>query len=142
MRKVLPPFTNRSRHHGVTPLQEPDTKPPLPTMNKLIAYCGLDCEKCEARIATVNQDESLREKVAKKWSELNGVEITPAMINCVGCRVDGVKTPYCETMCPIRQCAQSRQVETCAECAEMEACPKLAQITDHSDEARRNLRDG
>ena len=110
-------------------------------MNKLIAYCGLDCEKCEARIATVNQDESLREKVAQKWSELNGVEITPAMINCVGCRVDGVKTPYCETMCPIRQCAQSRQVETCAECAEMEACPKLAPITANSDEARRNLRD-
>ena len=111
-------------------------------MNKLIAYCGLDCEQCEARIATVNQDESLREKVAQKWSELNGVEITPAMINCVGCRVDGAKTPYCETMCPIRHCAQSRQVETCADCAEMEACPKLAQITAHSDEARRNLRDG
>ncbi len=51
-------------------------------MNKLLAYCGLDCEKCEARIATVNQDESLREKVAH------------------------------------------------------------APITDHSDEARRNLRDG
>ncbi len=29
-------------------------------MNKLIAYCGLDCEKCEARIATVNQDEARR----------------------------------------------------------------------------------
>ena len=25
-------------------------------MNKLIAYCGLDCEQCEARIATVNHD--------------------------------------------------------------------------------------
>ena len=111
-------------------------------MNKLIAYCGLDCEQCEARIATVNRDESLRETVAQKWSELNGVEITPAMINCVGCRVDGAKTPYCETMCPIRQCAQNRQVETCAECAEMEACPKLAPITANSDEARRNLRDG
>ena len=111
-------------------------------MNKLIAYCGLDCEQCEARIATVNQDESLREKVAKKWSELNGVEITPAMINCVGCRVDGVKTPYCETMCSIRQCAKGRRIETCADCAEMESCAKLAQITAHSAEARRNLRDG
>ena len=111
-------------------------------MNKLIAYCGLDCEKCEARIATVNKDGALREKVAREWSELNGVEITSAMINCVGCRVDGAKTPYCETMCPIRQCAKGRQVETCAECAEMEDCPKLAQITAHSDEARRNLSGG
>ena len=45
-------------------------------MNKYIAYCGLDCEKCEARIATVNNDDSLREKVAKEWSELNKVTIT------------------------------------------------------------------
>ena len=25
-------------------------------MNEYIAYCGLDCESCEARIATVNDD--------------------------------------------------------------------------------------
>ena len=62
-------------------------------MKKLIAYCGLDCEKCEAYIATKNNDNALREKVAKEWSELNGVDITPEMINCDGCRVDGVKTP-------------------------------------------------
>ena len=31
-------------------------------MKELIAYCGLDCETCEARIATVNRDETLREK--------------------------------------------------------------------------------
>ena len=53
-------------------------------MKKYIACCGLDCESCEARRATVNDDDSLRQKVAKEWSELNGVEITPEMINCVG----------------------------------------------------------
>ena len=111
-------------------------------MNKLIAYCGLDCEKCEARIATLNNDNALRERVAQKWSELNGVEITPTMINCVGCRVDGVKTPYCETMCPIRQCALRKQVETCASCAEMVTCAKLAPILSNSDEARSNLNGG
>ena len=57
-------------------------------MKKLIAYCGLDCEKCDARKATLNDDNALREKVAKEWSELNGVEITPEMINCEGCRSD------------------------------------------------------
>ena len=60
-------------------------------MKKYIAYCGLDCESCEARRATVNDDDSLRQRVAKEWSALNGVEITPEMINCVGCRIDGVK---------------------------------------------------
>ena len=34
-------------------------------MKKLIAYCGLDCEKCDARIATLNNDNALREKVAQ-----------------------------------------------------------------------------
>ena len=54
-------------------------------MKQYIAYCGLDCESCEARRATLNDDNSLRRKVAKEWYELNGVEITPEMINCVGC---------------------------------------------------------
>ena len=36
-------------------------------MKKLIAYCGLDCEKCDARIATLNNDNALREKVAELW---------------------------------------------------------------------------
>ena len=111
-------------------------------MKDFIAYCGLDCEICEARIATVNHDDDLRRKVAKLWSELNGVEITPEMINCVGCRVDGVKTPYCESLCPIRQCARGRRVETCGSCLEMETCGKLAPIVSTNAEARRNLMGG
>lgn len=71
------------------------------TVNMFIAYCGLDCEKCEARLATINNDNSLREKVAEAWSKLNGIEITADMINCEGCRVDGVKTVYCESFAPI-----------------------------------------
>ena len=58
-------------------------------MNEYIAYCGLNCEACEARLATVNNDDALRQRVAREWSELNGVEITAEMINCVGCRIDG-----------------------------------------------------
>ncbi len=34
-------------------------------MRKMIAYCGLDCEKCDAYIATVRDDQALREKNAK-----------------------------------------------------------------------------
>ena len=97
-------------------------------MNKFIAYCGLNCETCEARLATVNNDDAMRGKVAKLWSELNGVTITPEMINCVGCRIDGVKTPYCGSICPIRQCALGKGVETCGDCAEMETCEKVGMI--------------
>ncbi len=109
-------------------------------MNDFIAYCGLDCETCEARIATVNDDETLRRKVAKLWSDLNGVSITPDMIHCTGCRVDGVKTPYCASLCPIRQCALKKQVETCGDCPEMETCEKVGMILGNNADARRRLR--
>lgn len=109
-------------------------------MSDYIAYCGLDCEACEARIATINHDEKLRASVAEKWSALNGVEITPAMIHCSGCRIPGEKTPYCDSLCPIRQCALSRSVTTCGMCSEMESCEKLGAITSNNTEALHRLK--
>ena len=111
-------------------------------MKEFIAYCGLDYESCEARLATVNDDEALRQSVAALWTDLNGVEITPEMIHCVGCRIDGVKTPYCESLCPIRQCALGRGMETCGSCGEMEQCEKLGAITEHNADALRLLKTG
>ena len=108
-------------------------------MNDFIACCGLDCEKCEARLATVHDDNAKREQVARLWSQLNGVEITPAMINCTGCRVDGVKTPYCDSLCPIRQCARGKGYEICGECRVMASCDKLGAIISNNADALRNL---
>ena len=109
-------------------------------MNDLIAYCGLDCEKCDARIATLSKDEELREKTARLWSELNGVDIPTEMINCEGCRVDGAKAPFCDSMCAIRKCAASKNLNTCSECEKMEECATLATITVNSAEALENLK--
>ncbi len=111
-------------------------------MRQLIAYCGLDCEKCEARIATLNNDDAQRAKVAKHWSELNGIEITPEMINCVGCRTEGVKTVYCGSLCEIRRCAISRNYETCGDCKELESCNKVSIVIGNNSEARDNLTKG
>ena len=108
--------------------------------NDFIAYCGLDCETCEARLATVRNDDELRIKVAKEWSELNNVEITSEMINCVGCRVDGAHTPFCDSLCPIRLCALSKGVETCGCCSELEICEKIKMITGNNEDALRNLK--
>ena len=104
-------------------------------MNEYTAYCGLDCEACQARLATLK----LRQQVAREWSELNGVEITAEMINCSGCRVPGVKTPYCDSLCPIRQCAMGKQMETCGGCPEMNTCEKLSMITGNNADALRRL---
>ena len=109
-------------------------------MKALIAYCGLDCERCEAYIATKNDDDILRNKVAKEWSELNNVDIKPEMINCDGCRTDGRKTVYCDSLCPIRQCALGKNMETCGSCDEMMTCSKVKIVIGNNGEALRNLK--
>ncbi|MBR7081652.1 MAG: DUF3795 domain-containing protein [Oscillospiraceae bacterium] len=109
-------------------------------MGKMTAFCGLDCEKCDAYIATVNDDEKLREKTAKLWSELNNAPILPEHINCGGCRTNGVKTVYCESICAVRKCALAKGVTTCGECADFENCEILAPILANSPSALKNLR--
>ena len=109
-------------------------------MKQLIAYCGLDCENCDARIATVTCDEELKKKVAKNWSEMNGVNITPEMINCDGCRVDGRKSVYCNGLCPIRKCAAEKNYETCGDCEALESCEKVGMILKNAAEALPNLK--
>ena len=109
-------------------------------MKKFIAYCGIDCETCEARIATVTDDNMLREKVAEEWSKLNSVEITPDMINCTGCRMNGPKSLYCDSICTIRQCAMKKEIETCGSCNKFATCKKLSEITTNNKEALNNLK--
>ena len=108
--------------------------------DNMIAYCGLNCKKCDAYLATIHDDQALREKTAKVWSELNHVTILPEQINCEGCRVDGVKTVYCESLCGIRQCALKMGFETCGDCPEMETCGTVGMVISNNPEARKNLK--
>lgn len=108
--------------------------------NKSIAYCGLNCEKCEAYIATKNNDNDLRIKVAEKWSKLNGIEILPEQINCEGCRMDGVKTVFCDRLCEIRQCGLKSGLSHCGKCSKLLNCEKNKMIIDNNDEALNNLK--
>lgn len=107
--------------------------------NNLIACCGLGCEKCDARIATVTNDEALREKTAALWSQLNGVEITPEMLHCTGCRMAGAKTPFCDRLCPIHSCVREKGLDTCADCAQMDSCETLGRVTNRNPAAMDNL---
>ncbi|MDO4530263.1 MAG: DUF3795 domain-containing protein [Lachnospiraceae bacterium] len=109
-------------------------------MRKMIAYCGLDCEKCDAYLATVNDDNALREKTARLWSELNQVEITAEQINCEGCRTDGLKTVYCDSLCEIRKCAVKKGMETCGSCPELDTCRTVSMVIGNNQEALRNLK--
>ena len=110
-------------------------------MKDMIGYCGLDCKKCDAYIATVNDDRALREKTAKLWAELNNAPILPEHINCEGCRMDGAKTVFCEHICEVRQCALKRDVATCVGCSELETCPTVGVILENNPEALENLKE-
>ena len=110
-------------------------------MNKMIGYCGLDCEQCDAYLATINDDQALREKTAKLWSELNNAPILPEHINCEGCRVGGVKTFFCTNLCSIRQCAQKKSMSTCGGCPDLERCQKIEMIISNNPAALKNLKD-
>ena len=108
--------------------------------NQLIGCCGLDCEKCDARIATLTCDNALREKTAALWTKLNGVTITPDMINCTGCRIDGAKTPFCDKLGPVHNCVREKGFDTCADCPQMDGCPTLGRIATNSPFVLDNLK--
>lgn len=109
-------------------------------MKLLIACCGLDCESCDARIATVENDHALREKTAKKWSEMNHApEITADTIHCMGCRADGVKFAYCSNYCEIRKCVNEKGFATCGDCKELDTCQIVGCVLQHAPGAKENL---
>jgi hypothetical protein len=109
-------------------------------MEKVIACCGLNCAACDARIATMADDNELRFQTAEKWKiQYQAAAITPEMINCTGCREAGVKFGHC-TQCEIRNCADSKGSRTCAECDMLENCQTIKGLHQYVPEALENLR--
>jgi hypothetical protein len=109
-------------------------------MNKLIACCGLNCETCDAYIATLKNDDLLRKQTAEKWQQMfNAPTIEPSSINCTGCRSAGVKFSHCNE-CGIRKCAISKGFQTCGDCSEMATCSIVAMVHQHMPEAIQNLK--
>ncbi len=109
-------------------------------MEKLISCCGLNCAACDARIATLADDDKLRAETAEKWmTQFGATGITIEMINCTGCMEPGVKIGHCYE-CQVRNCAISKGFQTCAECGQLESCELLAQIHKFDPSALENLK--
>jgi hypothetical protein len=109
-------------------------------MEKIIGCCGLNCATCDARIATIANDNELREKTAEKWrTQYNSPGLTAEMINCTGCREEGAKLGHCYE-CGIRNCVKSKEFQTCADCSELEKCELLKPIHQFVPEALSNLK--
>ncbi len=80
------------------------------------APCGIDCALCDTYLATVADDDSLRQAVAEKWSLLFSYPFKKEDINCVGCTDEGPHGIYCGTLCEIRPCATKRGMSDCKAC--------------------------
>ena len=108
-------------------------------MEKIIACCGINCAACDARKATITNDNELRIKTSEAWKAQYNPDITPDMINCTGCREEGVKIGHCPE-CEIRNCANSNNLRTCAKCDKLDNCVTLKNVLQFVPDALDNLK--
>jgi len=93
-------------------------------MEKLIAYCGLNCAECGAYLALKNNDQALRVKTAAEWTKMHNFNFTPEMINCTSCKSSGVQVGHCSN-CEIRKCASAKRVVNCGACGDFKTCKTI-----------------
>jgi hypothetical protein len=106
-------------------------------MEKLIAACGIDCSECEARKATLANDNELRAEVAEKWGKQYDANLTAEHINCNGCMEAGVHFSHCNE-CDYRACVRSKGLTSCADCSDY-PCEMLEQFFGFVPKAKENL---
>lgn len=107
-------------------------------MEKIIAFCGIDCANCDAFKATQENNSTKRKEVAESWSKEFGHEIKPEDIICDGCLTKvGKLAKYCQT-CEIRKCGIERKVENCAYCSDY-SCVKLSKFHENAPNAKNRL---
>ncbi|OHD10241.1 MAG: hypothetical protein A2086_00575 [Spirochaetes bacterium GWD1_27_9] len=107
-------------------------------MKDIIGFCGINCSKCPAFVATQKNDDAEREKVSEMWSKQFNVSIKKEDINCNGCIVDSPNLfSHCK-VCEIRKCGKSKGIENCGYCDSF-ACEKLTAFMDMVPDAKNNL---
>jgi hypothetical protein len=82
-----------------------------------ISYCGLLCNECPVYLATKENDEIKKEKLAKEYSFENMV-FTKEDINCFGCFSEKTKDSKMCSNCPIMNCAKNKEIKNCGYCIE------------------------
>ena len=103
-----------------------------------IAICGLDCAVCPAYIVHYTGDKALQKKTAELWKKEYEADITPDMVDCVGCVVvSGPHIGHCFE-CEIRKCGLARKVANCAVCA-LYPCAIVSAFIEKAPPAKANL---
>jgi hypothetical protein len=104
----------------------------------MIAYCGLDCSKCDAYLATQENNKEKLKEVAEKWSKQFNHDIKPEHVVCDGCKENKRQCIHCTNTCNIRKCNINKGLNSCIECSDF-ACKDIQFVLDNAPEAKDNL---
>jgi hypothetical protein len=107
-------------------------------MEEIVAFCGLTCSACPAYLATQNDDDGERRRVAETWSQQYGSDLKPEDINCDGCLPGHAKYFHYCLACDIRACGVAREVNNCAYCDDY-PCKSLERFFELVPAARTRL---
>ena len=109
-------------------------------MDKMIAFCGINCAECEAYLATQSGDQAWIERIAASSREqYHDPNITAATVACDGCQAATDRhCGYCAE-CGIRACGQERGLANCAYCQDYESCQRLADFFQMAPAVKANL---
>ncbi len=107
-------------------------------MKNTYSPCGIDCNSCDAFIATQTNDLELFEKLAEQFKVNQGLEIEPEKLRCNGCMNEGVHIGFCDE-CGIRACAIEKGYQNCADC-DLLPCEKGSFIWTEGSASLANLR--
>lgn len=105
-------------------------------MSKQIAYCGINCSKCPAYIATQNNNRKKLGNLANEWST-ERMKFQAEDLLCDGCHSSNRIFVWCKS-CDIRKCAIEQGLKNCAYCSGY-PCAKLDLCHEQEPEAKENL---
>ena len=83
-------------------------------MDKLIAYCGINCKSCPLYIATKNDDIVVKQELSLKWGKLYNRSFDIENMSCHGCKSG--KKFFLSEQCDITTCNTVKGIETCKQC--------------------------
>lgn len=104
-----------------------------------IAYCGFNCAKCPAYIATVTNNENMKKQLAEESRKNLNKKVNPEDIECMGCKSDsGIIIDFCYE-CEVRNCAINKDVKNCAYCNNYDDCSILCKLFEQMPSAKETL---
>jgi hypothetical protein len=112
-------------------------------MENMIAFCGLNCASCPIHVATLEQDQTLKQSmraaIAEQCSKYYNMNIQPEdVMDCDGCCADTGRLFSGCLECKIRKCALQKNIESCALCGEY-TCNQLEEHFKLDPAARERL---